>query len=143
LATEAAPVIQAPKALRPPEPVPAAAASQTPQPIRDESKNRVPDPAPIKPPPPALDHPASQPEPTPNSAPPPSPALSPAEPAVVAPQLVGSPPRKEARISIGRLDVQVNNHPPAPPPVRTAPPVTGNAPDALERRYLDRFRLKP
>jgi hypothetical protein len=160
LAPEAGPVIQAPKALRPPEPVPeaprvahavsataaaqprldAAAASQ---PIRAESKNHAPDPAPIKQPPAALEGITNPGERTPTPALLPLPAMLPAEPAVAAPQVVGPPPRKEARISIGRLDVQVNNHPPAPPPVRPAAPVTHPAPDTLERHYLDRFRLKP
>jgi hypothetical protein len=46
-------------------------------------------------------------------------------------------------VVIGRLEVQVNNHPPVPAaivPPREAvlPPV-----DALEQRCLDRFRLRP
>jgi hypothetical protein len=150
LAPEAGPVIQAPKALRPPESVPeaprvahAVSATAAAQPIRTESKNHVPDPAPIKQPPTASEGITNPVERTPTPALLPLPAMSPAEPAVAAPQVVGPPPRKEARISIGRLDVQVNNHPPAPPPVRPAAPMTNPAPDALERHYLDRFRLKP
>ncbi len=51
-----------------------------------------------------------------------------------------TPPQRSARVTIGRLDVQVHNHPPAPAPVPPAadlPP-----PDVLEQRYLSRFWLK-
>jgi hypothetical protein len=49
---------------------------------------------------------------------------------------------RQVRLSIGRLDVQVNNHPPAPSPERSIPAVNPSATDALEQHYLDRFHLK-
>jgi hypothetical protein len=49
---------------------------------------------------------------------------------------------RQTRITIGRLDVQVHNRPPQPPsrPPTPAGPSPG---DILERRFLDRFRLRP
>jgi hypothetical protein len=49
---------------------------------------------------------------------------------------------RQSRITIGRIDVQVNNQPPAPP---SAPPPPGTSPiaaDVLEGRFLSRFALK-
>jgi hypothetical protein len=53
-----------------------------------------------------------------------------------------SPNGRQSRITIGRIDVQVNNHPAAPP---SAPPSPGTRPivtDILEGRFLSRFTLK-
>ena len=50
---------------------------------------------------------------------------------------------RQSRITIGRIDVQVNNHPPVP---TTAPPSRSVAPlpsDILEARFLNRFWMKP
>jgi hypothetical protein len=48
------------------------------------------------------------------------------------------------RITIGRVDVQVNNHPPTPAPRPVAlAKVHSSFADALEARYLNRFPLKP
>ena len=49
---------------------------------------------------------------------------------------------RQVKLTIGRLDVRVNNHPPAPSPGRSAPIVSPPATDALEQHSLDRFRLK-
>jgi hypothetical protein len=46
-------------------------------------------------------------------------------------------------VTIGRLDVQVNNQPPAQPPSPSPAQNKGPHQDALEQHYLDRFRLKP
>jgi len=53
------------------------------------------------------------------------------------------PTSRQVRLTIGQVDVQVNNRPPAPPISRS--PSTGSpaVTDALEQRYLDRFQLKP
>jgi hypothetical protein len=48
----------------------------------------------------------------------------------------------QSRVTIGRIDVQVNNPPPNPP---SAPPSSGTRPiaaDILEGRFLSRFALK-
>ncbi len=53
-----------------------------------------------------------------------------------------TPRARHSHITIGRLDVQVNNHPArsaAGPPARTTTPYP--SPDALETHYLDRIRL--
>lgn len=61
----------------------------------------------------------------------------------VPPVVVGSPVKEEqSRISIGSLEVMVNNHPsvaPARPPASTS---VLNERASLERRYLDRFWLR-
>jgi hypothetical protein len=49
----------------------------------------------------------------------------------------------QSRITIGRIDVQVNNHPPvqaSAPPSRLAAPLPS---DVLEARFLNRFWMKP
>lgn len=60
-----------------------------------------------------------------------------------SPVAAGSQRRQEqSRVHIGSLEVTVNNHPPAIP-ARTARPTSlQNDQMNLERRYLDRFRLK-
>jgi hypothetical protein len=50
--------------------------------------------------------------------------------------------RPPVRISIGQIDVQVNNRLPAPTPRPAAPAERGTA-DPLEQRGLERFRLRP
>jgi hypothetical protein len=50
---------------------------------------------------------------------------------------------KQTRITIGQLDVQVHNRPPNPPPSRPPTPAGPTPGDVLERRFLDRFRLRP
>jgi hypothetical protein len=52
------------------------------------------------------------------------------------------PRRRESRISIGRVEVQVNNRPTAVPPPALAP-VPVPAGDSLSARYLSRFPLRP
>jgi hypothetical protein len=83
-----------------------------------------------------------------------APAVAPASAPVLvravaaASDLVRSPrsptePRRgshRVRVSIGRLEVQVNNPPPAPPAARSAHPARAPA-DLLERRFLERFTL--
>jgi hypothetical protein len=52
------------------------------------------------------------------------------------------PTKREKRISIGRVEVQVNNHPlPSPPP--TPPQAAASGADTLTGRYLGRFALRP
>jgi hypothetical protein len=53
------------------------------------------------------------------------------------------PTSRQVKLTIGRLDVQVNNRQPAPPTRRAAPAASSAATDGLEQRYVDRFRLKP
>lgn len=48
----------------------------------------------------------------------------------------------ETRITIGRVDVQVN-HQPTPPPRRPAPRTISSRQDTLRGRFLDRFTLRP
>jgi hypothetical protein len=55
----------------------------------------------------------------------------------------GTEPWRESRrvrVSIGRMEVQVNNPPPAPPAARPMPPAPAPA-DIFELRLLGRFRL--
>jgi hypothetical protein len=48
----------------------------------------------------------------------------------------------QSRITIGRIDVQVNNHPPVIP--SSPPPIAGALPlDNLETRFLNRFPIRP
>jgi hypothetical protein len=49
----------------------------------------------------------------------------------------------DTRITIGRVDVQVNNQPLTPPPGRPAPKASSNREDTLRTRFLDRFTLRP
>jgi len=80
---------------------------------------------------------------------PPTPAALPrtnqaAQPATLPPPAGPAAPRKnESRISIGRIDVQVNNHlrqpSAAPNAVRSAPPPAID----LERLFLTRFSMRP
>ena len=76
-------------------------------------------------------------------------ALQPAEPSpppaspVHLPPVTGATSRQEqSRISIGSLEVLVNNHP-RPTPVRPAAAAPSRSESLnLEKRYLDRFRLR-
>jgi hypothetical protein len=64
-------------------------------------------------------------------------------PVHVPPTVVGSSARQEpSRISIGSLEVVVNNHPPVAPARPPASTPLQNEKANLERRYLDRFRLR-
>lgn len=67
-----------------------------------------------------------------------SPAITHHAPGVTPPATARPP----VRISIGQIDVQVNNRPPAPP-ARPAAPVDRGTADSLEQRGLERFRLRP
>ena len=49
---------------------------------------------------------------------------------------------RQVKLTIGRLDVQVNNHLPALSPSRAISTAIPTATDALEQHFLDRFRLK-
>jgi hypothetical protein len=49
----------------------------------------------------------------------------------------------ETRITIGRVDVQVNNQPLVSPHLRPAPKPGSNQQDILRTRFLDRFTLRP
>jgi hypothetical protein len=54
-----------------------------------------------------------------------------------------SPMGRQSRITIGRIDVQVNNHPPALPS-SPPPPMTYAFPShSLETRFLNRFPMRP
>jgi hypothetical protein len=49
---------------------------------------------------------------------------------------------EDIRVTIGAIEVQVNNHPaPAPRPAAPSKPAPSFS-DALETRYLNRFQLK-
>jgi hypothetical protein len=65
------------------------------------------------------------------------------EAAVTVPRIPASPGRRETRVTIGRIDVQVNNRP-APPAsaARTRPPGS-LAQNVLEARCLNRFGMRP
>jgi hypothetical protein len=65
--------------------------------------------------------------------------LPPAQPGPPAPPVAA---QRQSRITIGRLDVQVTNHPP-PPAVRPARLPSPPDQDILAGLYLDRFRLTP
>jgi hypothetical protein len=61
---------------------------------------------------------------------------------VHVPPVAGSTPRQEqSRITIGSLEVLVNNHPRVTP-ARPAPAPSRTESLNLEKRYLDRFRLR-
>jgi hypothetical protein len=53
--------------------------------------------------------------------------------------------RSESHITIGRVEVQVNNRWPQPPAALRPEPVRVSRPASalLEARYLDRFSLRP
>lgn len=52
--------------------------------------------------------------------------------------------RQPPRITVGRLEVLVNNHPPAAAAAHPPTPrPTSRGTEPFERRYLDRFRLRP
>lgn len=66
-----------------------------------------------------------------------------------APQQISTPAvpgmtdkRRRSQISIGRIDVQVNNLP-APPPATPQPTKTSTRSNFLDTRYLSRFFLRP
>jgi hypothetical protein len=58
------------------------------------------------------------------------------------PSPASSAQRRESLISIGRVEVQVNNHPPRPAPPPRAKPGSAT-PLILESRFLGRFLLRP
>lgn len=69
--------------------------------------------------------------------------LPPAALPVHVPPVVGSPVKQEqSRVSIGQLEVVVNNRPPVAHARPTASTSLLNEKANLERRYLDRFRLR-
>ncbi len=71
-----------------------------------------------------------------------TPPMPPAQ--VSAPRMPPAhPASSRVKLTIGRLDVQVNNRQPAPPTRRAVPVGSLAATDALEQHYVDRFRLMP
>src|SRR5215217_3635331 len=71
------------------------------------------------------------------------PVPPPALPVQLPPVVVGSAARQEqSRISIGSLEVMVNNQPPVTPPSQPAATASRSEKLNLEKRYLDRFRLR-
>jgi len=68
------------------------------------------------------------------------PSPPPATP-VHLPQAIGTIRQEQPRISIGSLEVLVNNHPRIPT-TRPAPAPSRSEKLNLEKRYLDRFRLR-
>lgn len=85
----------------------------------------------------------TSPAPSGGEAPPPTFTPLPASPPLMPTS--GSPPSKsESRISIGRVEVQVNNRQPRPPPAAKGTSTAQTlGPSLLERRYLRRFALRP
>jgi len=69
----------------------------------------------------------------------PQPALATQLPPV---PVAGANRKAEPRLSIGHLEVMVNNHPAADPVQQRGSPPPRSAAANLERRYLDRFRLR-
>lgn len=66
----------------------------------------------------------------------------PARPAAPTP-LPPASAKRQGRITIGQIDVQVNNHLPAPT-TNPPPPADNSFPsDILEQRYLNRFPIRP
>jgi hypothetical protein len=65
----------------------------------------------------------------------------PAAPAKMEGLQVRSEPQR-ARITIGRIDVQVQNQPVAPPAAAPLPLANLRPGDLLAQYYLDRFRLR-
>ena len=71
----------------------------------------------------------------------PSPRAS--SPVHLPPVVAGTPARQEqSRITIGSLEVMVNNHPPVTPSRPPAAAASRSEQLNLEKRYLDRFRLR-
>jgi hypothetical protein len=54
-----------------------------------------------------------------------------------------TPPSRQVKLTIGRLDVQVHNQPSAPAVRRPMPAASTPVTHTLEQHYVDRFRLKP
>lgn len=75
-----------------------------------------------------------------------TPQAEPRQPALAMPlpplRVAGANRKPEPRLSIGRLEVMVNNHPAAEPVQQRGSPPSRSAAANLERRYLDRFRLR-
>lgn len=69
------------------------------------------------------------------------PSPPPALPVQVPPAAGSTTRQEQARITIGSLEVLVNNHPKVAP-ARPAPPPSQTEGLNLEKRYLDRFRLR-
>ena len=58
--------------------------------------------------------------------------------------LISRAKEPDTQISIGRVEVQVNNQPSvSPTPAMPATKANGNRQDTLQRRFLDRFMLRP
>jgi hypothetical protein len=56
----------------------------------------------------------------------------------------GSRTNRDTRITIGRVDVEVNNHPaPIPAPAKPAVRRGAGLLDRMEIRYLNRFSFRP
>jgi hypothetical protein len=70
-------------------------------------------------------------------------------PAIATPQLSPVLPRAgrnteaETRVTIGRIDVLVNNQLPSQPPAPLTPRTSGRRRDDLRTRFVDRFTLRP
>lgn len=71
------------------------------------------------------------------------PAPRASSPVHLPPVVAGSAPRQEqSRITIGSLEVMVNNHPPVAPARPPSATASRSEQLNLEKRYLDRFRLR-
>jgi hypothetical protein len=73
--------------------------------------------------------------------------IQPLPAAVPKPQPAASMPssrveKPESRIHIGRVEVQVNNRPPAGPPPKSTPSAPP-ASNSMAPRFLERFLLRP
>ena|SRR6266487_1973369 len=72
-----------------------------------------------------------------------TPPMPPAQASVPLMPPANNPTSRQVKLTIGQLDVQVHNRLPAPPAKQSPSTVSNAVTDALEQRYLDRFRLKP
>jgi hypothetical protein len=72
-----------------------------------------------------------------------TPPMPPAQASATLMPPANNPTSRQVKLTIGQLDVQVHNRLPAPPAKQSPSTVSNAVTDALEQRYLDRFRLKP
>ena len=72
-----------------------------------------------------------------------TPPMPPAQASAPLMPPANNPTSRQVKLTIGQLDVQVNNRQPAHPARPSTPTISSEATDTLEQRYLDRFRLKP